>query len=76
MARHRSIESGPAPRSVHIERDGTTYEGTYSINGAMITGSSPVLGSKTTQISGSSPEALAKIILTELLFLDDEQHGR
>jgi hypothetical protein len=76
MARHKSVERAPIARAAHIERNGTTYDGTYSINGPMITVSSPILGSKTTQLSASSPEALAKIILTELLFLEDERNSR
>ena len=76
MARFKNTEAGPVARAVRIERNGVVYDGSYTVSGPMITVSSPVLGSKTTQIGGSSPEALAKIILTELLFLDDERHGR
>ena len=76
MARIKNTEAGPVAHAVRIERNGIAYDGSYTVSGPMITVSSPVLGSKTTQISGTSPEALAKIILTDLLFLDDERQGR
>jgi hypothetical protein len=76
MARFKNTEAGPVARAVRIERHGVVHDGSYTISGPIITVSSPVLGSKTTQIGGSSPEVLAKIVLTELLFLDDERHGK
>jgi hypothetical protein len=76
MARFKNAEAGPVSHAVRIVRNGIAYDGSYVVSGPMITVSSPVLGSKTMQISGTSPEALAKIILTEMLFLDDERHGK
>ena len=76
MARHKSIESSPVAQDVRIERSGTAYQGTYTVNGPTITVESVMLGSRTARIAGASPLVLAKIILAELLFMDDERSGK
>lgn len=76
MARHKSMEAPPTAQAVRIERDGAVYEGTYTVNGPTITVDSVALGSRSAKLGGRPPEVLAKIILTELLFMDDERSGK
>jgi hypothetical protein len=51
---------------VSIEVNGKTYNGTYTVDGSIISVSF-ALGSKRTQIGGSSPESLARVMLCELI---------
>lgn len=76
MARHKGMQAPPIAQAVRIERDGMVFEGTYIVDGAMIRVESVILESRTARIAGASPLVLAKIILTELLFLDHERHAR
>lgn len=73
MARHKSMEAPPIAQAVHIERDGVVYDGTYTVNGRMVTVTTLILGSKSAPLGAGSPETTAKIVLTDLLFADDEQ---
>ena len=75
MARHKSVEAPPIARDVRIERNGTVYEGTYTVNGAAVSVNSPALGSKSAPMGKGSPEIVAKIVLTDLLFAYEERHG-
>jgi hypothetical protein len=56
----------PRPVPVSIEVNGKTYNGTYTVDGSIISVSF-ALGSKRTQIGGSSPESLARVMLCELI---------
>jgi hypothetical protein len=53
-------------RSVTVTVDGVTYQGTYFIQQSMVYVRSP-LGAKATQLGLSSPEALAMLLLKELV---------
>jgi hypothetical protein len=52
------------PVTVHL--DGISYQGTYRLSGGMITVASEY-GTDTLQVGGRHPDALAQIILTELV---------
>jgi hypothetical protein len=67
MTRHKSIERPPAGRSVHIEFDGQHYEATYTVDGPMITVETLMLGIKRAPLGDASPEALARLLLAELV---------
>ncbi len=60
----------PASRSVSIEHAGTTYYGIYTISQGMITVSAGE-GTKTTHVGDTPVEALARMLLRELV-----QEGR
>ena len=74
MTRYKNTEAPPITHSVRIERNGTAYEGTYTVNGTMVTVTSLILGSKSARLGAGSPENIAKIILTDLLFADEERN--
>ena len=67
MTRHKSIECPIAGRGIRIEFDGQHYEGTYTVDGPVITVESLLFGSKRAQLGDASPEALAKLLLAELV---------
>jgi hypothetical protein len=46
--------------------DGVAYEGIYYVQGSMVFVESP-FGAKATQVGKSLPEAIAKILLSELV---------
>ena len=50
---------------VSVTTDGVTHEGAYYVNGFILHVRSP-LGAKATQVGGSSPEAVAKLLLAGL----------
>jgi len=59
--------SGPAPvRPVTIIIDGVTHKGSYFVQGSMVHVRSP-LGAKATQVGRLPPEAIAKLLLAELV---------
>jgi hypothetical protein len=59
--------SWPSPvESVEVTIGGVIYEGTYYVQKSIVYVQSPY-GSKATQVGGSSPEALAKMLLSELV---------
>jgi hypothetical protein len=74
MPRHKSTERPPAGRNVSIERHGKVHEGTYTVDGSMVTVNSLMLGTKSSHIGGSAPEALAKVLLTELLEAEERRN--
>ena len=53
-------------RSVTVTIDGVAYHGTYLVQRSMIYVRSP-LGAMATQVGGSPPEAIAKLLLSELV---------
>ena len=67
MSRHKSIERPPVGRSVQIEVDGTRYEGTYTVDGSIVTVDTLLLGSRRGTVNDGSPEIVAKILLLELV---------
>ena len=66
MARHKSIESPPAGKRIDIEFDGQRHEGTYTVDGPMVTVQSLLLGTRRAQGGDGSPEAVARLLLAEL----------
>ena len=56
---------------VSIEIEGRTYTGRYVVSGQgsgrTVTVSTPLYGSKTTQVGGSPPETIARMLLRELI---------
>ena len=67
MARHKSLERPPAGRSIRIDLRGETYDATYTVDGSMVTVESVTLGVKCARLSDNSPEALARLLLAELV---------
>ena len=59
----------PAPpsRPVEIEDRGKTYTGHYVVDGGVVTVSVPLVGQKSTQVGGASPETVARWLLRELV---------
>ena len=66
MPRHKSLERPPAGRNIRIELDGVSYDGTYRVDGSMVTTESLTLGVKCAPLRDGSAEALAKLLLAEL----------
>jgi hypothetical protein len=59
--------SGPTPvRPVTIIIDGVTHQGSYFVQESTVHVRSP-LGTKATQVGRLSPEAVAKLLLSELV---------
>ena len=67
MSRHKTIERPPVGRSIRIEFDGQHYEGTYTVDGPVITVETLTLGSRRARLGDAVPEALAKLLLAELV---------
>jgi hypothetical protein len=59
-------KEGPRSYPVRCEVAGKTYEGTYTISGGMVHVSS-AHGHESTQISGSPPDTMARMVLRELV---------
>jgi len=51
---------------VSVDLDGISYHGTYSLSGGMITVSSDY-GTNTAPVGGRPPDALAQMLLMELV---------
>ena len=66
MTRHKSIERPPAGKRIDIEFDGERHEGTYTVDGPMVTVQSLLLGTRRAQLGDGSPEAVARLLLAEL----------
>ena len=66
MARHKSIERPPAGKRIDLEFDGERNEGTYTLDGPMVTVQSLLLGTRRAQVGDGSPEAVARLLLAEL----------
>ena len=75
MARHRSIERPPVGRSVQIEVDGMRYEGTFVVNGPIVTVDTLLLGSRQTALANDPPEIVARQLLLELVYLSAQRTG-
>ena len=66
MTRHKSIERPPTGRSIRIELAGKSYDGSYTVDGSVVTTRSVTLGVRCAHLRDSSPETLAKLLLAEL----------
>ena len=73
MARHRSIERPPAGRSIHIEVDGVHYGATYTVDGQVVIVDTLLLGSRRGRLSDDPPEIVAKLLLLELVHLNERR---
>jgi hypothetical protein len=56
----------PMTFSVSVDVDGTVHDATYSVSSKVVTVQSPY-GSNSTQIGGSSAEAIAGLLLREIV---------
>ena len=66
MARHKSIERPPAGTPVVIEFGGERHEGSYTLDGPMLTVNSVTLGVKRAPVGDGAPAAIARLLLAEL----------
>ena len=57
----------PPSDEVVIERGGKTYSGRYTVSGRMVTVTTLDYGSKATQVGGSPPLTVARMLLRELV---------
>ena len=76
MPRHKSAERPLAEHSVRIHFEGKTYEAAYTVDGPIVAINSTKLGSKSALRGGIPPDALATIMLTELVYQDQERNQR
>ena len=67
MPRYKSSERPPVGRRVQIEVDGQRYEGTYTIDGPLVTIDTLLLGSRRAAIGDRTPEIAARVALLDLV---------
>jgi hypothetical protein len=72
MPRHKSLERPPAGRSIRIDLQGEAYDGTYTVDGSMVTVESLTLGVRCARLSDASAEAVARLLLAEMV----DEHER
>jgi hypothetical protein len=75
MPRHKSTERAPEGRLVRIVLDGQEHEGRYTVDGTMVIVESLLLGFKCARVGDTTPEALAKLMLAQLVY-DNADRGR
>jgi len=73
MGRYKSVERPPAGRSVQIEVDGVRYEGTYTVDGSLVSVDTLLLGSRRGACVDGSPEVVARVLLLELVHLNERR---
>lgn len=73
MTRYKSVERAPVARSVQIEVDGQRFEGTYTVDGAIVSVDSLLLGNRRGPLGDAPPEIVAKLLLLELVHLNDRR---
>ena len=66
MARHKSIERPPVGTPIEIDFSGQRYEGSYTVDGPMVTVQSLALGVRRGHIGDSVPAVVARLLLAEL----------
>ena len=66
MTRHKSIERPPVGTSIEIDFNGQHFEGSYTVDGPMVTVESPALGTKRAPLGDGAPLAIARLLLAEL----------
>jgi hypothetical protein len=59
---------------VSIELDGHAYEGTYMVNGPMLSLDTLTLGVRREPLGDYDPAVLARLLLAELVY--DSEHSR
>jgi hypothetical protein len=67
MTRHKSIERPPVGTPIEIDFDGQHYEGTYTLDGPMVTVESLALGVKRAHLGDGVPAVVARLLLAELV---------
>ena len=73
MGRYKSVERPPAGRSVQIEVDGVRYEGTYTVDGSIVSVDTLLLGSRRGTCADGAPQIVARVLLLELVHLSDRR---
>lgn len=73
MGRYKSVERPPAGRSVQIEVDGKRYEGTYTVDGSIVSVDTLLLGSRRGTLTDGSPESVARVLLLELVLSNERR---
>ena len=73
MGRYKSVERPPAGRNVQIEVDGMRYEGTYTVDGSIVSVDTLLLGSRRGTVTDDSPEVVARVLLLELVHLNERR---
>ena len=73
MTRYKSAESSPIGRSVQIEVDGQRHEGRYTVDGKVVAVETLLLGSRRGPLGDGPPEIVAKILLLELVHLNERR---
>jgi len=66
MPRHKSIERPPVGTPIEIHFGGQHFEGSYTVDGAMVTVESLALGTKRAPLGDGAPMAVARLLLAEL----------
>jgi len=68
MTRHKSSERSPEGRHFRITLDGREFEGTYTVTGPILAVESLLMGMTRRQLGDAHPEALARLLLAELVY--------
>jgi len=66
MTRHKSIERPPVGTPIEIDFNGQHFEGSYTVDGPMVTVESLTLGIKRAPLGDGAPMAIARLLLAEL----------
>jgi len=64
----QNSERPPEGHRFRITLDGREFEGTYTVNGPILAVESLLMGMKRRQLGGAHPEALARLLLAELVY--------
>ena len=62
-------------RSVQIEVDGRRYEGTYTVDGTVVTVDTLLLGMRRAALGDRTPEIAARVALLELVHASVKRAG-
>ena len=73
MGRYKSIERPPVGKTVQIEVDGQRYEGTYTVDGSIVSVDTLLLGGRRGSCTDGSPQTVAKVLLLELVLLHQKR---
>ena len=73
MGRYKSIERPPVGRTVQIEVNGERYEGTYTVDGSVVSVDTLLLGSRRGTVTNGSPATTARVLLLELVHLNQRR---
>ena len=76
MTRFKSSERPPAGHSVSIELNGHAYEGTYTVDGPMLSLDTLTLGVRREPLGDYEPVVLARLLLAELVYDSERSYSR